>query len=100
MVERLEAAVEVVPTEASAQALRCFHGERGETTIRRGRRTVRLSPMGALTVYFDVAVALRSAARCAAAVRDARDLEHANELLHAAGVGTELDLERRAATVS
>jgi hypothetical protein len=93
---RLERAVEVIPTEASAQALRCFHGELGETTIRQGRRTVELSPLGALTFYFDIAKAIWSAARLAATVVDARDLEHANELLHALGVRTELDYERDA----
>ena len=44
IVARLEQAVEVVPTEASAQALACFHGAIGETSIRQGRRTVQLSP--------------------------------------------------------
>jgi len=92
----LEEAVEAIPTEASAQALRCFHGAIGETTIRQGRRTVELSPVGALTFYFDVAKAIWSAARLAAAVIDADDLEHANELLHARGVRTELDYERDA----
>jgi hypothetical protein len=93
---RLEQAVEAVPTEASAQALRCFHGAIGEATIRRGRRTVELSPVGALTFYFDVTAAVGSAARLAAAVADARDLEHGNEILRALGVRTELDYERDA----
>jgi hypothetical protein len=93
---RLEEAVKVVPTEASAQALRCFHGEIGPAAIRQGRRTVELSPAGALTFYFDPVAALRSAARLAAAVIDARDLEHANEILHGLGVHTELDYERDA----
>ena len=93
---RLDQAVEAVPTEASAQALRCFRGEMGTATIRQGRRTVELSPVGALTFYFDVAAAVRSAARLAAAVTDARDLDHANELLHGRGVRTELDYERDA----
>ena len=48
VVERLDAAVAAVPTEASAQALRCFRGELGETTIRAGRRSVQLSPVGAM----------------------------------------------------
>ena len=86
----------MVPTEASAQALRCFHGEIGPSTIRQGRRTVELSPAGALTFYFDPVAALRSAARLAAAVMDARDLDHANEILHGLGVRTELDYERDA----
>jgi hypothetical protein len=94
--ERLERAVEAIPTEASAQALRCFRGELGEATIRRGRRTVELSPLGALTFYFDIAKAIWSAARLAASVIDARDLDHANELLHGLGVRSELDYERDA----
>jgi hypothetical protein len=93
---RLEQAVEAIPTEASAQALRCFRGELGRATIRRGRRTVELSPVGALTFYFDISAAVGSAARLAAAVSGARDLEHANELLHGLGVRTELDYERDA----
>jgi hypothetical protein len=93
---RLAEAVAAIPTEASAQALRCFHGALGHATIRRGRRTVELSPVGALTFYFDVAAAVRSAARLAAAVAGARDLEDANELLHGLGVRTELDYERDA----
>jgi hypothetical protein len=94
--ERLEEAVAVVPTEASAQALRCFHGAIGPSTIRQGRRTVELSPAGALTFYFDPVAAVGSAARLAAAVSDARDLDHANEILHGLGVYTELDYERDA----
>jgi hypothetical protein len=94
--ERLERAVDAIPTEASAQALRCFRGELGEATIRRGRRTVELSPVGALTFYFDIAKAIWSAARLAATVIDARDLDHANELLHDLGVRSELDYERDA----
>lgn len=94
--QRLEEAVKVVPTEASAQALRCFHGAIGRSTIRQGRRTVELSPAGALTFYFDPVAAVGSAARLAAAVTDARDLDHANEILHGMGVYTELDYERDA----
>jgi hypothetical protein len=94
--QRLEEAVRVVPTEASAQALRCFHGEIGPSAIRQGRRTVELSPAGALTFYFDPVAALRSAARLAGAVTDARDLDEANEILHGLGVRSELDYERDA----
>jgi hypothetical protein len=96
--ERLRRAVAAVPTEASALPLRAFRGERGERSIRSGRRTLRLSPVAALTVYFDVQAAIGSAARLAAAVRDAASLEEANEALHALGVRTELDLERESST--
>jgi hypothetical protein len=94
--ERLDAAVEAVPTEASAQAIRCFRGETGASAIRRGRRSVQLSPVGALTFFFDPVAAVASAARLAAAVTDAVDLEDANEILHGLGVYTELDYERDA----
>ncbi len=100
VVERLEAAVEAIPTEASAQALRCYRGEVGEATIRAGRRTVQLSPLGASTVYLDPEAAVASAARLAAAVVDAPDLEAANTVLNGLGVRTELDLEREAAHTS
>jgi hypothetical protein len=94
VVERLDAAVEAVPTEASAQAIRCFRGELGTVSIRRGLRTVELSPLAAATVYFDVRAAVGSAARLASAIGDAADLEHANRALNELGVHTELDLER------
>jgi hypothetical protein len=94
VVERLDAAVEAVPTEASAQAIRCFRGERGTASIRRGLRTVELSPLGAATVYFDVTAAVDSAARVARAVGDSADIEEANRRLNALGIHTELDLER------
>ena len=97
VVERLEQAVRAVPTEASAMALRCFRGGYGVAEIRQGRRTVPLSPLGALTAYFDVGLAVGSAARLAAAVSDAGSLEEANDVLHALGVRTELDYERKMA---
>jgi ribulose-5-phosphate 4-epimerase/fuculose-1-phosphate aldolase len=92
---RLEEAVRHVPTEASAQALRAFRGDVGPAPIRGGRRTVDVGIAGALTIFFDCDVALKTAARCAAAVYDAESLEHANDVLHEMGVTrTELDYER------
>jgi hypothetical protein len=92
---RLEEAVRHVPTEASAQAIKAFRGETGESKMRGGRRSVDLSPAAALTLFFDPDAALTSAARCAAAVYDAASLEDANDLLHEMGVErTELDYER------
>jgi hypothetical protein len=96
-VEVLEAAVAVVPTEASAQAVACARGEFGRHEIRGGRRAVHRSPLGAITFFFDPAAAMASAARCAALVRGASSLDEANERIVAAGVRTELDWERNAA---
>ena len=91
---RLDEAVAAVPTEASALALRAFRGESGRIEIRGGRRSVDLRPLAAATVFFDPAVAARTAARLAAAVHEAKDLNAANGILHRLGVRTELDYER------
>ena len=93
-VERLAAAVAEVPTEASAQAIKCARGGFGPSPIREGRRSVELSPVGAVTFFFDPGAAMRSAARLATAVLDAGSLEAAQEILAARGVRTELDWER------
>lgn len=93
----LERAVAAVPTEASAQAVACARGAYGPEPIRGGRRTVERTPLGALTFFFAPEPAIASAARCAALVRDAADLEAADARLAAAGIRTELAYEREAA---
>ena len=92
--ELVEAAAEVVPTEASLNAVRCARGERGEVPIRGGRRTVQLTPLGALTFFFDPAAAAKVAVPLATAVAPAAGLEEAHDALVDLGVETELDLER------
>ena len=79
--------------EASLQAVRAFRGETGVTEIRGGRRTVELSTASAMTIFFDVEIAVDSTARLAQAVDSAGNLLEANEALHELGVRTELDLE-------
>jgi hypothetical protein len=96
----LAQAIEAIPTEASAMALRCWHGEMGPVPIRDGRRSVQLTPIGGLPFYFDVPAAVRSAARLALAVREADSLEDANRILNELGIATELDWERRHAAGS
>jgi hypothetical protein len=93
----LEAAAAEIPTEASAQVLRCARGERGPTAIRGGRRPLELSALGALTVYVEPRAAVASAAALARAVRDRPTLNAANDALHELGVRTELDYERERA---
>jgi hypothetical protein len=90
----VESAAEVVPTEASLNAARCARGERGTVSIRGGRRSVELTPLGALTFFFDPARAAGSAVPLATAVSPAGDLEEAHDALTGMGVETELDLER------
>ena len=91
--ERLEAAVDQIPTEASAMGLRCARGALGEVPIRDGRRTVRLTAGGGLVFFFDPLAALRSAARCARLVAGATSLEEANGILLGHGIATELEWE-------
>lgn len=98
--DRLAAAVEAVPTEASAMALRCARGETGEQPIRGGRRSVQLTPGGGRVFFFDPEVAIGSAARLARAVGDAHDLEDAQRILTAMGIRTELTYERETAAGS
>ncbi len=90
----LEAAIALVPTEASAQAVRAFRGVSGTVTIRGGQRSLELSTVASVTFYLDVERTLASVGRLAEAVLDAGSLEEANNALNALGVRTELDLER------
>ena len=93
----LERALEAVPTEASAMAVRCALGTRGEVSIRDGRRTVPLTLVGGLTFFLDCAITIATAARCAAAVVGAGDLRDADARLRALGIATELGYEEDAA---
>jgi hypothetical protein len=89
----LAAAARVVPTEASLQAVRCARGETGVATIRGGRRTLRLGPIGALTFFFDP-LAGGERLPLPDAVADAASLDAARDALAARGIRTELDYER------
>jgi hypothetical protein len=93
----VETAAKVVPTEASLMAVRCARGERGKVPIRGGRRSVELTPLGALTFFFDPTAAATSAVPLATAVSPAGSLEQAHEALEGMGVRTELSLERERA---
>jgi hypothetical protein len=95
--ERLEESLALVPTEASAQAVRAFRGVSGTVHIRGGTRSLELSVMAAQTWYLDVPVTIAAVGRLARAVAEAPGLEEANDALHQLGVRTELDLERDAA---
>jgi hypothetical protein len=77
--------------------LRCARGETGRASIREGRRTVELTPLGGLLFLLDPAAAMSSAAKLAHAIRDAGSLREANDILTAMGVRTELDYETEVA---
>ncbi|MBV8954494.1 MAG: DUF1152 domain-containing protein [Solirubrobacterales bacterium] len=92
--DRLEDAIRLVPTEASAQAVRAFRGASGLASIRGGARSVELTTLAAVTFYLDVEISFTHAAPLARAVAEAHSLEVANDALRRLGVRTELDLER------
>ena len=94
---RLEGAMELVPTEASAQAVRAFRGASGMVPIRGGQRSVELTQAAALTFYLDVESTIRRCGRLANAVAGAESLAEANRALSDLGVYTELDYETDAA---
>lgn len=96
-IQWLAAATAEIPTEASAMAIRCARGERGAATIRDGRRTVQLTALGGMLLWFDTDAALASAARLASAVAPAPTLSAADEILRGLGVRTELAYEQDAA---
>ncbi len=93
MADEIEAAARLTGTEASLQVVRCARGEVGDAEIRGGRRTVPLSPLGALAFCF-AAEPSASALPMANTVRDSTSLEGAHEALTASGVRTELAYER------
>ncbi len=94
VVRRVEESLQLVPTEASAQAVRAFRGVSGTVSIRGGARQFELSSLAAQTTFLDVSMTFASAGRLARAVAGAGSLEEANDALNALGVRTELDLER------
>jgi hypothetical protein len=98
--QRLEGAIRLVPTEASAQAVAAFRSASGMAAIRGGARQIERTVAAAVTFYFDVRVAFERRGRLAQAVDGARSLEEANEAMAALGVRTELDLEREAARLA
>jgi hypothetical protein len=80
-------------TEASMQLARCARGETGPAPIRNGRRTVELSPVGALAFFLEPGDSLAEVAPLVPAVAAAGSIEAARDELAALGIRTELDYE-------
>ncbi len=90
----LEEVIKTVPTEASAIPVQCFRGAWGEGKIRSGQRSVKLTPLTALTFFMSATKLYETLSRPAQAVCASTSLEEANDALHAIGISTELDFER------
>ena len=90
----LEQVVKTVPTEASAIPLECFRGASGTKKIRDGSRTLKLTPLTALTFFMSPTKLFETLSRPAQAVRQSSSLDEANDALHTIDIRTELDFER------
>jgi hypothetical protein len=96
--ELIERATTTVPTEASLMAAQCARGQVGPAAIRGGLRTVELTPVGALGLFFEVKRAIDAGLLpLAAAAAGSASLAEAHEALTARGVRTELAYELRRA---
>lgn len=89
----LERIIQTVPTEASAIPLQCLRGGWGERKIRGGERSVKLTPLTALTFFVSTTILFEKLSAPARAVRESASLDQANDALHVLGIKTELDLE-------
>ena len=86
--------IKTVPTEASAVPVQSFRGAWGKLAIRRGARTVKLTPLTAVTFFLSTQTLYETLARPAQALGSSKSLDEANEALHVIGIRTELDYER------
>ncbi len=86
--------IQRVNTEASAIPVECALGAWGEKKIRYDERTVKLTPLAALTFFLSPTAVFNTVSRPARSLVKSTSLEEANEALHAMGLKTELDLER------
>ena len=87
---------EVIPktkTESSALAVKAARGLRGEIEIRGGQRKVLLTPMAAMTFYFDPRVVFK-VSKVAKELVQTRSLDEAQAVLERLGVPSELTFER------
>ena len=94
VVAELREVIKRVNTEASAIPVECALGAWGERSIRHEERTVKLTPLTAVTFFLSPSVIFQTLSRPAQALAGSNTLEEADAALHAIGLKTELDLER------
>ncbi len=88
---------EVIPktkTESSALAVKAARGLKGEVKIRGGYRKVQLTPMSAMTFYFDPRVVFERVSKVARELVETRTLDEAQGVLERMRVPSELTFER------
>ncbi len=97
--EDVEVLDEVIPhtkTEPSALAVKAAKGVQGTIDIRGGYRKVELTPMSALTFYFDTGVVFEKVSKVAKDLVPTLSLEEANTIIERANLPSELNFERSA----
>ncbi|MDI6883781.1 MAG: DUF1152 domain-containing protein [Hadesarchaea archaeon] len=95
--EDLKVLEEVIPktkTESSALAAMAARGVRGEVEIRGGYRKILLTPMSAMTFFFNPWVVFDRISKVAKDLVPTRSLDEAQAVLERAGVPSELTFER------
>ncbi len=90
----LDGVIPKTKTESSALAVKAARGLRGEIEIRGGYRKVLLTPMSAMTFYFDPRVIFDRISKVAKELVPTRSLDEAQAVLERAGVPSELTFER------
>jgi hypothetical protein len=93
-VEVLDLIIPKTKTESSALAVRAAKGFRGEVEIRGGLRKVSVTPVCAITFYFDPRVVFERISKVAKDLVPTRTLEEAQTVLDRAGLPSELTFER------
>jgi hypothetical protein len=93
-IEELDRVIPKTKTESSALAVKAARGLRGEVEIRGGLRKVLVTPMCALTFYFNPKVVFEHISKVAKDLVPTRTLEEAQAVLERAGVPSELTFER------
>jgi len=93
-IELLERVIPRTKTEATALAVQAARGRMGEVKIRGGYRKVALTPMSAVTFYFDPRVIFERVSKVARKLVDTKSLDEAQLVLEREGVPSELTFER------
>jgi len=90
----LDGIIPKTKTESSALAVKAARGLQGEIKIRGGRRKVVLTPMSAMTLYFDPRIVFDRINGAAKELVPTRSLDEAQEVLERLGLRSELTFER------
>jgi hypothetical protein len=90
----LEKLIPKTKTESSALAVKAAKGVMGEISIREGSRKVWLTPISAITFYFDPKVVFERISVVGRDLVPTRSLDEAQLVLERAGVPSELTFER------